>query len=615
MASRLIYSDNCINKIYKNLVIKHQVIFLRQIFGLSFYHLKSIIVMASKKYSLLAVLFCLTVSSAFSQRVGSSYDVKDSSLIPSKRMPLHSQFLEGSYNFPAKPRNQWEVGIAGGMFTVSGDLPARVPTPAFSLHVRKAFGYVFSVRLQYLYGIGKGLSWLQSENYYKNTPWTLGGYHAPYAFSDPTDGGRVKVVSAQVFRGGVNGTLEPIFYNYKTNVQDLSLQGIVTLNQIRFHKSKTNLTVYGFGGVGATVYDTKVNALNGSSKYNFTNIGSGTHDTRKDKIDQLKAVLDDSYESPAENHGLRRPKLFGNTLKPSGTIGMGVAFKLSNRINLAIEDRHTFIKDDLLDGQRWQEGAWGDPAQTRDFDSYNALTVGLNINLGAKAVEPLWWLNPLDYAYAEIRNPRLMRLPKPVLPDNDGDGVTDQFDQEQTPQGCPVNSHGVTLDTDGDGVPDCKDKELITPSYCQPVDADGIGKCPVPCPDSTCPIFAGIRTTTTCSELLGALPSVSFKGNRLDDDARAVLSSVASRIRNNAGCKVVVVGYCASNKKEQQLSWDHVNAVITYMVEKEGISADRFIFNYGNDGGDCNTVDLRAAADGEEGPNTVPAPHPNLRKK
>ncbi|HNK61915.1 MAG TPA: alpha-2-macroglobulin family protein [Chitinophagaceae bacterium] len=28
------------------------------------------------------------------------------------------------------------------------------------------------------------------------------------------------------------------------------------------------------------------------------------------------------------------------------------------------------------------------------------------------SIEPLWWRNPLDYAYSEVRNPRLMRLPK-----------------------------------------------------------------------------------------------------------------------------------------------------------------------------------------------------------
>jgi outer membrane protein OmpA-like peptidoglycan-associated protein len=268
-----------------------------------------------------------------------------------------------------------------------------------------------------------------------------------------------------------------------------------------------------------------------------------------------------------------------------------------------------------MDGQRWAEQPRGDAALTGDYDTYNFVSLGLNINLGAKSVEPLWWLNPLDYAYSEIRNPRLMKLPKPVLPDSDGDGVTDQFDREQTPQGCPVDAHGVSRDTDGDGVPDCKDKELITPTYCQPVDADGVGKCP--CPDSSCfPKVVMQGGGMSCAQKLGALPSVSFKAKStsLSDDAKAVLSTVASRMRNNPECKVVVVGYCSSDKRQQQLSWDHVNAVITYLVEKEGISNDRFIFNYGQEGGDCNTVDLRAAADGEEGPNTVPAPHPNLRK-
>ena len=264
-----------------------------------------------------------------------------------------------------------------------------------------------------------------------------------------------------------------------------------------------------------------------------------------------------------------------------------------------------------MDGQRWQAFPYGDAAQTRDFDTYSFMSLGLNINLGKNAVQPLYWLNPLDYAYAELRNPRLMNIPKPVLLDTDGDGVTDQFDREQTPAGCPVDTHGVSLDTDGDGVPDCKDKELITPTRCQPVDVDGVGNCK--CPDD-CKV--AVAPPPTCEQKLGALPSVAFKAgsNKLADDAKAVLATVASRVRNNPGCNVVVVGYCAADKREQQMSWDRVNAIITYMVDKEGISQDRFIFNYGQQGGDCNTVDLRAAVDGETGPNRVDPPHPNLRK-
>ncbi len=571
--------------------------------------------MASKKYLLLAGIFCLLAStSGFSQRVGASYDVKDSSLVPGKRMPQHSEFLNGTYNFPAKPRNQWEIGIKAGLFQVSGDLPAKFVSPGFGLHVRKAFGYIFSMRLEYIYGIGKGQAWRFAENYAKNPAWGTSIVDPAQRYSAPkavTGAGAFRqIVSSKT--GLTTTPFEYIYYNYKTKVQDLSLQGVVTLNNIRFHKAKTGFNVYGFAGIGGSVYDTKVNALNGASKYDFTTIAQSPYDNRKDKIDQLKNLMDDTYETPAENHGERRPKLFDNTFKPSGTVGMGMAFKLGNRVNLALEDRWTFIKDDLLDGQRWQEHAWGDAVLTRDFDSYNYLSLGLNINLGGKSVEPLWWLNPLDYAYSEIRNPRLMRLPKPVLPDSDGDGVTDQFDQEQTPAGCPVDSHGVTKDTDGDGVPDCKDKELITPTYCQPVDADGIGKCP--CPEGC--VGVPPVETKTCSELMGSLPSIAFKAgsNKLDDDAKAALATVAGRMRNNPGCKVVVMGYCNSTKKEQQLSWDHVNAVINYMVDKEGISADRFFFNYGKEGGDCNTVDLRPAAEGETGDNTVDPPHPNLRK-
>jgi outer membrane protein OmpA-like peptidoglycan-associated protein len=540
--------------------------------------------MISKKYTLLAGLFCLLASFGFAQtQVGGSYDVSDSSVVPSKRMPQHTEFLNGTNNFPAKPRNQWEIGIKGGAFTVSGDIPAVFPTLGFGLHVRKAFGYVFSMRLEYLNGTGKGLNW------------------KPSSFIAP-------VPAANNPWAGQTGYF---FTNYKTKVQDLSLQGSITLNNIRFHKSKTGFNFYGFAGIGGTVYDTKVNVLGDGGRYDFTGIAGGVYKDRKDTRDELKDLMDDSYETPAENHGETRPKLFGDTFKPSGTIGAGLAIKLSNRINIALEDRVTFIKDDLLDGQHWAEQ--GD--LTRDFDSYNYLTIGLNFNLGAKSVEPLWWLNPLDYAYSEIRNPRLMRLPKPVLPDADGDGVTDQFDQEQTPAGVPVDSHGVSRDTDGDGVPDSKDKELITPTHCQPVDADGVGKCP--CPSEDCfkdYIKAGANA---CAEKLGALPSISFRGgsNALSEDNKAVLATVASRLRNSPECKVVVIGYCSSSKKEQQLSWDHVNKVITHLVEKEGLSADRFIFNYGQEGGDCNTVDLRGAAEGEEGPNTVAPPHPNLRKK
>ena len=54
--------------------------------------------------------------------------------------------------------------------------------------------------------------------------------------------------------GAESATDDQVYYNYKTKVQDLRLQGIVTLNNIRFHKQKTGIVIYGGGGIGATWY-------------------------------------------------------------------------------------------------------------------------------------------------------------------------------------------------------------------------------------------------------------------------------------------------------------------------------------------------------------------------
>jgi outer membrane protein OmpA-like peptidoglycan-associated protein/opacity protein-like surface antigen len=555
--------------------------------------------MSSKKYTLLLGFIALVFSSVSAQVTPSSgYDWKDSSLIPAKRAPQHNEFMNNQYYYPAKPRNQWELGVKVGNFFISGDVPTLFPNLGFGAHVRKSFGYLFSLRLEYMYGVGRGLHNEVAYNYRKNPAWRQNGYVGHVV---APNGDRIS-------------SDDPVYYNYKAKVQDLGLQGIFSLNNIRFHKAKTNVLFYAIAGVGMTWYDTKINALGDNNQpYQFTVLSNDRKDKR-DTRKALKDLMDDSYETDAENYGNTRAKLFGNTVRPSGTVGFGVAFKINKRVNIALEDRHTFVSDDLLDGQRWQEHAFGDAVLTRSFDSYNFLSVGLNVNLGAKAVEPLYWLNPLDFAYSELNAPKRMKMPKPVLDDADGDGVTDQFDNEpNTPAGAPVDSHGVSKDTDGDGVPDYKDKQLITPTECQPVDADGVGKCPDPqcCID----MQNKWKEMTSCS--IGDLPSLAFKGStaKISKDGEAVLATVADRMRNNPNCKVVVIGYGEPSKSSQQLSWDRVNAVINYMVDKQGISSDRFVFRYGQTEGDPNTVDLRAAGEGDEGPNTVPAPHPNLRRR
>ena len=100
--------------------------------------------MASKKYSFLAGALCLLASYGFAQQTTTTgsigaYDPADSSVIPSKRMPQHTEFMNGTYNYPAKPRNMWEIGIKGGSFTVNGDVPSKFLSPGFGVHDRTEF--------------------------------------------------------------------------------------------------------------------------------------------------------------------------------------------------------------------------------------------------------------------------------------------------------------------------------------------------------------------------------------------------------------------------------------------------------------------------------------------
>lgn len=542
--------------------------------------------MASKKYNLLlAGLFMVLSTGSFAQ-TGSGYDVFDSTVITSKGMAQQNEFWNNSYNFPSKPRNMWEIGISAGAFNVLGDVSSKFPALGFAAHVRKAFGYVFSMRAQYLNGTGKGLNYNASENFSRNRAWNQ------YASVQRNPQGLLE--NRRGFAGPLSTTADQVYYNYKNKTQDLSLQGIITLNNVRFHKQKTGYVFYIGAGVGATAYEVMVNALGeNGSPYTalFNNMQATTYKDRKDVLKELKDGMDDSYETEAENQGPRRPKLGDKTLRFSTTALAGVAFKLGKRINLALENRHTFIKDDLLDGQQWQENPAGSPALTSNWDSYNYLSLGLNFNIGSKSVEPLWWLNPLDYAYSELNNPKHMKLPKPVFDDADGDGVVDQLDREpNTPAGSPVNTHGVSLDTDGDGVPDSKDKQLITPTECQPVDADGVGKCPDP---ECCKNLVPAAGTAVCP---ADYPSVSYKGNTasLNTDGKSMLSTVAAKLKANPNCTITINGYPEASKASQAVCQKRLDAIKMYLVETEGISADRISTNCEVGGGDKNTVDVKS---------------------
>ena len=91
-------------------------------------------------------------------------------------------------------------------------------------------------------------------------------------------------------------------------------------------------------------------------------------------------------------------------------------------------------------------------------------------------------------------------------------------------------------------------------------------------------------------------PSLSFKGNSisLSNDAKALLATTAAKMKANPTCTININGYPEASKASQAVCQKRADAIKMYLVEKEGISADRISTNCEVGGGDKNTVDIKS---------------------
>lgn len=533
---------------------------------------------------------------------GKNYDVLDSTYYTKKQLKQWRQYQDHQNPFPPKPRSMYEIGFALGLYNVSADIPSLMfwqkGGGGFSFHARKSWGYAFSTRLQYIYGVGKNLDVQPTQSF--DAPYTKLGYVPRYYATSSNP-------ATDVYRAT------------RTEASQLTLDLIFNVGNISFHNERNKLSYYGYVGIGGLAYKTLVNATNAAEvAYNFGATGNNALNidpkaTNKDVRKSLQSKMDKTYDVAAEN-GNANKILDDKALTFAPSFGFGVQYRINKQFNIQIEDRYTFTNDDYLDGTRFGPSIGNAVSVSQGSDGVNYLSVGINYNLkvnSKKAVEPLNWINPLDHSYSELSYPRHMLLPPPVLPDEDNDGITDQFDKcPKTPVSVAVDGKGCPMDTDGDGVPDYKDKQLITPTECQPVDADGVGHCP--CPEACKGVLGGGNGTSNpnCPHIMDG--TIRFKNSgKMSDDIKTQLATLAAQMKLDVNCKVVVVGGGGDKRKEQH-AWELVNAVIEYMTDNQSILRDRFIFQYGK-GDDENVVNYRAAGEEESGPNSVPPPHPNLK--
>lgn len=368
----------------------------------------------------------------------------------------NKEWRMGQYKYSAKPKNALEIGIKGGHFFIDGDVDRELPAGyGVGLHLRKAIHYVFSIKGEAFYGVARGLdpqpsfSNLTAENFHD-------GVYAGY------------------------GPSNPWFANHETTYIAATLEGVVNIGNLLFHKERNKWNWYASMGVGLDTHFTKHDLRDASGNLYTDLIDRVDWDSRKfdtragrqDIISNLKQVYDGTYETD----GFQKKGIFrvGDEYNIHAVFvaSSGIARKISKRLNVAFEWKGFFSDNDLLDGQKYRTAT--DQTNNVDISHFTNITFGLNLGNFDKRTEPLYWLNPLDSAYDDIAS--LKQRPQLDLTDDDNDGVIDMLDQElDTPEGCAVDTRGIILDSDGDGISDCKDLEPYSPPGLE-IDESGIAQ-------------------------------------------------------------------------------------------------------------------------------------------
>ena len=428
--------------------------------------------------------------------------------------------LSGLQAQNATPKNMFEVGVHGGHFFLSGDIPYE-PGYGAGLHVRKSLDYVFSLRGDAFYGMATGTEGAPETNNYRE---------------------------------------------FETTYMAGTVYGVISANSLRFNQSVRKLNLYAMIGLGASYF-------------------------KADRAENLNSrqLTEGDYEFA--------PHLAG---------GVGVAFRVSPRINIGVEHQIFTAfgtQADLIDGYNMQGN---ERSLFRDIGQFSSLVINFNIGNSSKYSEPLYWVNPLENVMKDLSE--LKESQSMAIEDSDGDGVIDAIDQEpNTIPDVPVDTKGRTLDSDRDGVPDYKDREpYFPPRPGERVDDEGVVVNPVS------PQGGGVsedRVREIIAEELqnyqlrddqsggasgggaGApmaewfLPMIHFgtDSHAIKYSDYGTLASIARMMKGNSSLRLVVTGFADASAPESyndELSYKRAKSVVDHLVNNHGIGRGRLVLQW-----------------------------------
>ncbi|MEC3880631.1 OmpA family protein [Parapedobacter sp. 10938] len=306
------------------------------------------------------------------------------------------------------------------------------------------------------------------------------------------------------------------FQSAETSVQyAASLNGVFQLATIDFLRRENVVNFYASVGYGLIA---------------FNPVGYTDADGSSGAWDNTGAW---GEEFPGERTGAHDRDFKRETYIP---VGVGVKFKLSDRVALNLGYTMNFVDDKSLFG----------PVENRAAnDKFSYTYAGLEFSLGSSSKPDLTWHNPVSTLYDELKDPSL-RNELEALKQRVStlEGIVDELNNDE----------------DGDGVSDRFDKCPGTPAGTQ---VDGAG-CPIkfPEPEAT-------ATTGTYSNI-----QFEFDSSVLKTESYSTLDRLSSELRES-GATVTLDGHASAEGTEaynMTLSKDRANSVKQYLVNS-GVDA------------------------------------------
>lgn len=318
--------------------------------------------------------------------------------------------------------------------------------------------------------------------------------------------------------GGVKNTNYGMS-RFKTDIHyAASLSAILTLTSVDFLHRENGLNFFLKGGVGTTSYAPFKTAV----------------------LQPTGEPIDGSTFKNAEK-AANKPN-YHSLYIPAG---VGIAYKITDKIGLDLGYTMNFVDDDNLD-DHYAKGS------SKDKWSYGY--VGLDFSLGDASKPNIDWINPVALMYDELKDPTLRQELEALK------GRVSTLENT-------VNQ--LSADADGDGVSNKFDKCPNTPAGSV---VDGAG-CPIKFPTPPAPVLPNNQ--------VGYYDNIMFEfdSSVLKTASYPTLDKLATDLKASPGVSIWLNGYASAEGTEAynlRLSEDRANSVKTYLVNS-GVDASKVI--------------------------------------